>query len=107
MVQFIRRFYPDAIITPGLGELQNTSGKRISYYRKDYQRGQPDLINNNHRYYNGLCIKFKIPKNTGRLSESQKMQLEVYESNGDKCILSNNYDFIITQIHDYMKDIRI
>ena len=30
VVEFIRRFYPEAIFTPGLGELQDTSGKRIS-----------------------------------------------------------------------------
>ena len=108
VVQYIRRFYPEAIFTPNLGELQNTSCKRISSYRKGYQNGQPDIIinNKNHRFYNGLCIKFKTPKNTGVLSDAQRNQLEAYE-NVFKCILSNDYDYIITQIHDYMKDTRI
>ena len=63
VVQYISRFYPDSIITPVLGELQDTSNKRISSYRKGYQKRQPDIIINNlHRYYNELCIKFKTSK---------------------------------------------
>ena len=49
-------------MTPGSGENQDTSSKRIASYRKGYQKDQPDLnINNLHKNYNGLCIEFKIP----------------------------------------------
>ena len=36
VVQYIRRFYPNVIITPGLGENQDTSSKRIESYKKGY-----------------------------------------------------------------------
>lgn len=44
VADFIRRFYPEAIFAPGLGELRDTSGKRISSYRKGCQKGQSDII---------------------------------------------------------------
>lgn len=63
VVQYIRRFYPDALITAGLGELQDTSNKRIKSYRKGYQGGQPDIIiANQHKHYDGLCIELKTPQ---------------------------------------------
>ena len=40
---------------------------------KGYQKGQPDIIiANNRKHYNGFCIEFKTPQNTGKLSDSQK-----------------------------------
>ena len=49
VVEFIGRSYLEAILTPGLGELQGTSGKRISSYRKGCQKGQPDIITGDAR----------------------------------------------------------
>ena len=34
IVQYIRKYYPDFLITPGLGELQDTSYKRIESHNK-------------------------------------------------------------------------
>ena len=62
VVQYIRRFYPDAVIVPGLGENQDTVSKRINSWREGYMKGKPDImIMNNHLRYNGLCIEFKSP----------------------------------------------
>lgn len=44
VVQYIRRFYPEAIIVAGLGENQDTPAKRINSWKKGCQKGQPDII---------------------------------------------------------------
>lgn len=44
IVQYIRRFYPDAIIVAGLGENQDTPGKRIQSWKKGCMKGQPDIM---------------------------------------------------------------
>ena len=49
VVQYIRRFYPEAIIMAGLGENQDTPGKRIQSWKKGYMKGQPDIIIANYR----------------------------------------------------------
>ena len=108
VVQYIRHFYPNVVMTPGLGENQDTSSKRIESYKKGYQKGQPDLIINNlHKNYNGLCIEFKTPVCNGVLSEAQKTLLEQYRDNGYKTLVSNDYDVIIREINDYLKNVRI
>ena len=85
VVQYTKRFYPDALIIAGLGELQDTSCKRIQSWKKGYQKGQPDIIISNlHKYYNGFCIEFKTPNNNGFLSDAQKELLEQYKNNGYK-----------------------
>ena len=54
VVQYIRRFYPEAIMIAGLGENQkDSSEKSIKSWRKGYMKGQPDIIiMNNHKEYN-------------------------------------------------------
>ncbi len=108
VVNFIRKFYPKAIITPGLGENQDTDDKRITSYIKGYTKGQPDLIIQNlHKVYSGLVFEFKTPKGNGVVSKEQKNLIEQYEENGYKCVVSNNYDLIIKSIIDHMHDVRI
>lgn len=108
VVSFIRRFYDKAIITAGLGELQDSSNKRIQSYKKGYTKGQPDLIiQNMHKRYSGMCIEFKTPLGNGVVSKEQKELLESYEESGYKCLISNDYDLIINEINDYMRDVRI
>ena len=95
-------------MTPGLGENQDTASKRIDSWKKGYQKRQPDLvINNISRKYSGMVIEFKTSKCMGVVSQSQKDLLERYEENGYKCILSNDYDLIIKEVHDYSKNIVI
>ena len=45
VVQYIRRFYPEAIIIARLRENQDTAQKRIDSYGKGYMKGQPDHKN--------------------------------------------------------------
>ena len=73
VVEYIRRFCPKAIIVAGLGELQDTSSKRISSWKKGYPKGQPDLmVMNYHKDYSGCCIEFKSPTNNYQVSQAQK-----------------------------------
>ena len=108
VIQFIRRFYPETLMTAGLGENQDTKDKRIKSFKKGYMKGQPDLIIHNlHNHYNGLCIEFKTPQSNGVLSEQQKELIEKYKDNSYKCIISNDYNLITKEINDYMYDVRI
>ena len=63
VVEYIRRFHPNAILVPGLGENQMNSTLRCKSYQKGYTAGQRDiLILNNHIRYSGLSIEFKTPE---------------------------------------------
>ena len=73
VVNFIRTYYPDCLIVPGLGENQDSANKRVNSQRKGYMRGQPDLIIQNlHKHHNGLVIELKTAKGTGKLSDAQR-----------------------------------
>ena len=107
VVHFIKKHYPYALLTAGLGELQDTVSKRINSYKIGYQKGQPDLITNNlHKHYNRFCIEFKTPK-IGTLTEPQKKNLRKYELNKYKCLVSSDYDECVKEIVMYMENTRI
>ena len=106
VVQFIRKYAPDAVIIPGLGEYQFNSTIRTNCYEKGYIGGQPDiLIINAHRYYQGLAIELKTPTGKGVLSMKQHEYLKKLEVSGYKCIISNDYDEIIVELVKYIGDI--
>jgi prophage antirepressor-like protein len=108
VVSFIKKRFPDSIFTATLGENQDTKEKRIDAYNKGYLKGSPDIvINNLHKSYTGFAIEFKSPKGTGQLSEDQSKLLKAYQMNGFKTLVSNDYDFIIEQLIEYFKDVRI
>ena len=108
VVDLIRKYYPDSILVAGLGEDQDTDDKRLDSYKKGYMRGQPDLmILDYHKHYKGLCIEFKSPTNNYHVSEAQKEMKKKYVNNGYAFVLSNDYDKICKNIHDYMKGIRV
>ena len=108
VVQLIRNYYPDSLLVAGLGENQDTEEKRLDSYKKGYQRGQPDLmIMNYHKSYKGLCIEFKSPTNNYQVSEAQLKMKEKYIKNNYKFLLSNDYDEISKEIHEYMDGVRI
>ena len=103
VVSFVRRFYPSALLAAGLGELQDTVSKRVSSKKKGYQKGQPDLtILERRNGYNGMCIEFKSPKGTDRVTPEQSAQLERYGANGYKVLVSNDYDLILFHIVCYL-----
>ena len=76
--------------------------------KKGYLRGSPDLkINNLHKHYTGFAIEFKTPKGNGVLSYDQSKMLRQYQNNGFKTLVSNDYDYIIEQLIEYFRDVRI
>ena len=108
VVSFLKKRYPHSLFTVTLGENQDTSFKRIDSFKKGYLRGSPDLIINNlHKHYTGFCIEFKSPKGNGALSPDQSMMLQQYQSNGFKTLVSNDYDQIVEQIIEYLRDVRL
>ena len=108
VVELVRKFYPDTIMVPGLGENQDTPEKRIDSWKKGYMRRQPDLmILNYHKDLNGLCIEFKSPTDYYEVTESQLKMKERYKKNNYRFILSNDYDKISKRIHKYMAGVRI
>ena len=108
VVSLIKRYYPDSILVAGLGENQDTDDKRLDSYKKGYMRGQPDLmVLDYHKDYKGLCIEFKSPTNNFHVSKAQYELMEKYGNNNYKFILSNDYDEICIEVHDYMKGVRL
>lgn len=108
VVQYIRRFYPEAIMITGLGENQDTPTKRINSWKKGYQKGQPDIIiANYHNQYSGLCLEFKSPTNNYRITEAQLEMYEQYKQNRYRFLISSDYDKIIAYLNKHMLGIRI
>lgn len=108
VVQAIRRLFPQALMTAGLGELQDSPEKRIDAWRKGYQAGTPDiLIHNGHKSYNGLAIELKNPKGTGKASEKQLGCLGNYRSAGFLVEINDDYDCVLLTIFKYMQDTRL
>ena len=107
-VNLIRRYYPDSILVAGLGENQDTDDKLLDSYKKGYMRGQPDLmVLDYHKDYKGLCFEFKSPTNNYHVSKAQYELMEKYSNNNYKFMLSNDYDEICIEVHDYMKGVRL
>ena len=108
VVAFIKKHFQDAILVPGLGELQRTGSLRIESYMKGYRGGQPDIIILNlHKIYNGLAIEFKTPSGQGILSAKQATYLDVLKNNNYLTIVSNDYDEIILEVMKYMLNIQL
>ena len=103
IIHFIRKYYPDTVIIPGLGENQDTSTKRIDSKSKGYQAGQPDIIlaTRNSKHI-GFAIELKTPKGTGSVSDKQQRYLHNLQEQNYKVIVSHDYDEVTKQIHDYM-----
>ena len=108
VIDFIRKYYKDALLYAGLGELQDTPNKRIYSKCAGYISGQSDIIINNlHKTFNGLTIELKTPNGKGSVKENQKAFMNMSVLNGHKVLLSNDYDEILTEIINYMRDTRI
>ena len=106
VVNLIRRYYPDSILVAGLAENQDTEDK--TRFKKGYMKGQPDLmVLDYHKDYKGLCIEFKSPTNNYHISKAQYELMAKYSNNSYKFILSNDYDEICIEVHDYMKGVRL
>jgi len=76
VVNYLRRKYPTVYFTASLGELQDTTHKRIKSYQMGYQKGTPDLlIFHKNKLFGGLAIEFKTPKGNGVVSPEQEARL--------------------------------
>ena len=65
------------------------------------------IINNLHKRYSGFAIEMKSPKGNGVLSPDQSMMLRQYQNNCFKTLVSNDYDQIIEQIIEHLRDVRM
>ena len=82
VVKYIRKYHPGAVLMPGLGENQDSKGKRIHSWKKGYVGGQPDIIIQNlHKRYNDLAIELKNLDGSGELPNEQKTYLETSRDN--------------------------
>ena len=100
--------FPDARLLISLGELQNTSESRIDAWNKGYIKGVSDIIiNNYHLKYSQLIIELKNPRGTGTLSDAQENYLSSMVLNDAKIIVSNDYDYIVNELYEYFKDVRV
>jgi prophage antirepressor-like protein len=103
IVEFIRKRYPDVPLIAGLGELQDSSEKRIDAWRKGYTKGQPDLmlpIRSGRK--NGLALELKSPGWQAEASEHQKAFLRKLEEQGWQIKISNCYEDLLFEVRDYL-----
>ena len=107
VIDFVRKFFVEAIVVPGLGELQDTVEKRSDAWKKGYKGGQPDiLILNRTRKASGLAIELKTPLCHRNPSENQEAFLQNLKSNKYEILLSNCYDEMIVKIIEYREAVR-
>ena len=103
VVSWIRRFHPELIIVPGLGELQKTDEARMEAWAKGYTKWQADLlILHTNVDFAGLCLEFKSPLGSGTLSDTQEEFLFKMKKSGYYVMVSNDYDEIIDTIVRYL-----
>ena len=99
VVSWTRRFHPELVIVPGLGELQKTDEARMEAWAK----GQADLlILHSNVDFAGLCFEFKSPLGSGTLSDTQEEFLFKMKKSGYYVMVSNDYDEIIDTIVRYL-----
>lgn len=107
VISYIKKFYPYAIIVPGLGELQDTSDKRIKSKLKGYRKGQPDLIVlNKSKPFNGFAIEFKSPTGDYKISEQQHDWLNDLSEEQWYTIITTDYDVAIHCVEEYFKKVK-
>lgn len=108
VINFIRRFFPHALIAACLGELQDTPQKRIDSWRKGYLAGTPDiLILNHHAKWNGFAIELKSPRGCGAVSEKQEDCLQMYNRAKFKTLVSDEYDVVVLELVNYFNSTRL
>ena len=102
VVDFTRKFFVEAILVPGLGELQDTEAKRLDSWRRGYKAGQPDiLILSRTRKTSGLAIELKTPLGSEINSAKQEAFQQTLKNNNYEILVSNSYDEIVVKILEY------
>ena len=107
VVNFIRHHLPHAIMTAPMGELQDSSEKRVKAWSLGYTGGMPDLLILNHNlHYSSFALEFKNPYGTGLLSANQARVLDGFRQAQGKVLVSTDYDEIVKALVDYFADVR-
>jgi len=107
LCDYVRGTYPAARISPGLGELQDTSSKRIECWQKGYQKGQPDLVLHvRSGNFSGLAIELKTPKGNGVVSLPQRKWLEDMARAGYRTLVSNSLEECKRYLDNHMSNAR-
>ena len=103
VVSWIRRFRPELVIVPGLGEFQKTDEARLEAWAKGCAKGQPDLlIFQSNNDFTGMRFALKSPLGSFTLSDSQQAFLPKMKKRGCYVAVSNDYDEIIDTIVGYL-----
>lgn len=107
VVSFIRTYYPDALFSSNQGELQDTPAKRIDAKCMGYLAGSPDLeIKECSKGFIGMAIEFKSPTGYGQLSGAQTEVHQKLKERGYRVIVSNDYEYVLLEIKNYLDNIR-
>jgi hypothetical protein len=102
VVQFIRNYFPEAVIVAGLGELQDTSPRRRDAYFKGYTSGQCDIILlSRTEEFSGLAIELKTPKGWGHVSATQSKFLKRARAQGFDTLVSCCYEETLVRITEH------
>ena len=107
LCEYARSTYPRARVSPGLGEMQDTSSKRVECWRKGYQRGQPDLVVHvRSGNFSGLVIELKTPKGNGVVSPPQRKWLDDMARAGYRTLVSNSMEECKRYLDNHMSNAR-
>ena len=107
VMAFVRRFFDEAVVVPGLGELQDTPEKRSDAWHKGYKAGQPDiLILNRTRKASGLALELKTPLCPRSPSAEQEAFLKALRDSNYETLVSNCYDEIVVKILEFREAVR-
>ena len=108
VVSYLRRFHDDIIFNASLGEMQDTSEKRIKCYKMGYTSGMPDIfLLENNIEFSGLFIEFKSPNGKFIISEKQLQLSKELSYRNFKCLILDDYDEVIKEINDYLSTRRL
>lgn len=108
IVNYLRSKYPQVYFNATLGELQDTSYKRITSYFMGYSKGSPDLfIFYRNRKYDGLAIEFKNPLGTGVLKKEQQARLNSLKLQKWDILVSNDIFEITEKIYSHINQNKI
>ena len=105
VVDCVRKNFPEMILVPGLGELQDTISKRCDAYNKGYVGGQPDLlIMNSTGIFSGFALELKSPTGKWKLTTKQENYIDKLTELKYKTLVSDDYDEIVIELTNYYRE---
>ena len=105
VVDCVRKNFPEMILIPGLGELQDTVTKTYDACYKGYVGGQPDLlIMNSTGTFSGFALELKSPTGKWKLTTKQENFLNKLTELKYKTLVSDDYDEIVIELTNYYRE---